>query len=173
MKKHITKLIKQKANWDLAATHYFHNRRYEIDKEGNFYKDGILRVVKKDGKDNYWHALRNDKNQQVRFKIPQILMQTFFPDIIADGITVDHIDRVRTNNDITNLRFANRQTQYNNRDNRTYKIKKVLCLTTGVSYDSCQGAEIDLGLVKNTVSRVARGERKSIHGYSFKYLEDL
>lgn len=43
-------------------------------------------------------------------------------------------------------------------------------MTNGQTYNSCQEAEEKLNLIMNTVSRVARGERKSIHGYVFKYV---
>ena len=52
---------------------------------------------------------------------------------------------------------------------KLYKYKKVYCLNNNTLYNSCQDAEKHLNLVKNTVSRVARGERKSIHNYKFVY----
>lgn len=43
-------------------------------------------------------------------------------------------------------------------------------MNNNTSYNSCKEAEIDLNLAKNTVSRVARGERKSTKGYKFVYI---
>ena len=81
----------------------------------------------------------------------------------------DHISRNRKDNSLSNLRWATRAMQYYNRENKAYKTKLVKCSETGVVYNSCQEAEDELGLTRNTVSRVARGERKSIHGYHFVY----
>ena len=166
----VRKLRKQKTNWSLADTHTFYNRNYYVDDFGNFYKDGKLRIVKKDAKGSYWHALINDENKQVRFKIHQIVMQSFNYEGLVDFVSVDHIDRNRNNNNLNNLRYATRAVQYSNRENSLYKRKTIKCLNTGIIYKSCQDAELDLGLVKNTVSRVARGARESIHGYKFEYV---
>jgi hypothetical protein len=105
-----------------------------------------------------------------RFKVQQIMMQTFHPEGIRNGVSVDHIDRNPRNNNLQNLRWADTKLQTSNRENKLYKYKKVICVENGVVYYSCQEAEDSLGLVRNTVSRVARGERKSIHGYHFYYV---
>lgn len=169
--KKVEKLTKQKSNWRLAKTHFFNNRNYQVDNKGNFYKDGNIRIVKQDSKGSFWFCLRDDDNNKVRFKIHQIVMQTFDPKGLKDFLSVDHIDRNRSNNSIENLRFATREQQYQNRVNITYKQKKVRCLNNNKIYNSCQEAEIDLELAKNTVSPVARGEKKSIRSYKFEYLE--
>lgn len=70
----------------------------------------------------------------------------------------------------TILRWADKKTQVYNRENKEYKYKKVMCMNNNKIYKSCQEAEADLGLVRNTVSRVARGERKSIRGYKFVFV---
>ena len=59
-----------------------------------------------------------------------------------------------------------RKSEYNIR----YKTKKVKCINNNTIYNSCKEAEINLNLAKNTVSRVARGERKSVKGYKFVYI---
>lgn len=98
------------------------------------------------------------------------MMQSFYPDGIKDGVSVDHIDRNPRNNHLSNLRWADKKTQVSNRENKEYKYKKVMCMNNNKIYKSCQEAEADLGLVRNTVSRVARGVRKSIHGYKFVFV---
>jgi hypothetical protein len=100
----------------------------------------------------------------------EIVLQVFKPDGNVSGCTPDHINRKdRENNSLSNLRWATRSEQYSNRENKAYKTKLVKCSETGIVYNSCQEAEDELGLTRNTVSRVARGERKSIHGYHFVY----
>ena len=101
----------------------------------------------------------------------QIVLQTFNPEGIKNGYSPDHINRFdRLNNSLGNLRWADRKTQCYNRDNIRYKTKKVKCINNNTIYNSCKEAEINLNLAKNTVSRVARGERKSVKGYKFVYI---
>ena len=169
MIKKVTLLKKQNSKWEITTSHSFNNRNYTVDDLGNFYKDGVLRIVKPDGVSNYWHFLIDDNNKKMRFKIHQISKQTFNPSGLKDGLSVDHKDRNRHNNKLSNYRYATRKEQYSNRENKEHKFKKVICLNNQTIYKSCQHAEIALGLVKNTVARVARGERKKIHGYNFEF----
>lgn len=170
MKLKVKKLFRQNSDWSLKESYLFYNRHYEIDDLGNFYRNGIKVKVKPDKKNNLTVCLTNDKNERVRFKIHQIILQTFRPSFIRNYHSVDHIDRDRLNNKLSNLRFADKKTQYGNRENKSHKLKPVMCLNTNVVYPSCRDAEIKLKLTFNTVSPVARGSRKSIKGYSFDFV---
>lgn len=169
MKKKVTSLVRQSSNWDLLDTHTFNNRNYEVDHLGNFYRNGNIVTVIPDAKMNYTFGLTNDNNEQTRFKIHQIIMQTLSDEKLERFMSVDHSDRVRSNNAFSNLRYATRKQQYENRENVAYKKKEVYCINNSKTYPSCQKAEEELSLIKNTVSRVARGEKKSIHGFEFTY----
>jgi hypothetical protein len=154
------------------------NSKYEIVKEF-MYNDGscvsnLGRVLLSNGKIS---KTKPDKRGYVvvklgneKFKVQQIMMQTFYPEGIRNGYSVDHIDRNPKNNRLDNLRWATISLQTSNRENKLYKYKKVICVENGVVYSSCQEAEESLGLAKNTVSAVARGVLKSIHGYHFHYV---
>lgn len=48
--------------------------------------------------------------------------------------------------------------------------KKVMCIETGVVYDSCEEAARILGLPKNGVNRAASGVRKHTGGFHFKFI---
>ena len=106
-----------------------------------------------------------------RFKLHQIVLQTFCPEGIQNGYVVDHIDRNPRNNRLSNLRWANREIQYLNRNNSAKQsYKKVYCIETNTIYPSCRIAESELNITHNTVARVARGERESTKGYHFKFV---
>lgn len=123
--------------------------------------------MKSDSKGYYTLSLKGK-----RFKLHQIVMQTFEPNNIKNGYSVDHIDRHNIkDNSIFNLRWANRIMQCTNRDNsQEINKKKVKCINNNIIYNSCREAEIILNLPKSSVSRVARGERKHSRSYIFIYI---
>ena len=166
----VTEIKKQNSKWEITTEHKFTHRFYEVDELGNFYRDGKVVNVKPDKRGYMTVLLIDDNGLRIRCKIQQIVFQTFNKNVIKDYYSVDHINRDAINNNISNLRLADRNTQYSNRENYIYKIKKVKCVNNGIIYKSCKDAESYLALTKNTVSRVARGERKSIHGYVFEFV---
>lgn len=164
----VTRLIRQNSKWEIVKEHYFTKRNYKIDSFGNFYRNDKI-IKNKPLKVGYTQVfLKDDNNESVRFKIHQIVGQVFYPNQLKDYLTFDHKDRNKLNNNVSNIRIADRKTQYSNRENIKYKQKKVKCLNNNKIYDSCLHAQSDLK-IKN-VARVARGERKSVHGYKFKYI---
>jgi len=166
----VIELKKQDSHWRIVSTHTFYKRDYRILNNGWFYRGGKKVDNKPDAVGNIFVQLIDDNSVKVRFKIHQIVAQTFYPKGLKDGYSVDHINRDRLDNSLGNLRIVTREVQYSNRENVNYKYRKVKCVNSGIIYKSCRHAEIDLNLTFNTVSRVARGERQSIHGYIFKYV---
>ena len=164
--KDVLVLYSYDSRWNIKDKYTFEKGKYEVSNLGRFKRRGLIVNVKPDNKNDFVYSLGGH-----RFKLHQIVLQTFNPEGIKNGYSPDHINRFdRLNNSLSNLRWADRKTQYYNRDNIRYKTKKVKCINNNTIYNSCKEAEIDLNLTKNTVSRVARGERKSIKGYKFVYI---
>ena len=137
-----------------------------MSDKGRFRVDGVVRNAKASKVGTITYKLGGH-----RFKLHEIVLQTFCPEGIKDGYTPDHIDRRdRLNNSLSNLRWADKQMQVYNRENKEYKYKRVLCNENGIIYKSCQQAEKELGITHNTVARVARGERKVTCGYTFRFV---
>lgn len=152
--------------WNIKNKYTFKKGKYKVSNLGRFKRNDKIVIVKPNSKLDYVFSLNNH-----RFKLHQIVLQTFEPNGIKNGYSPDHINRFdRLNNSLSNLRWADRKTQYNNRDNSEHQYKKTKCLNNGVIYNSCQEAEKKLGLCHNTVSMVARGDIPSIRGYKFKYI---
>lgn len=164
----VKKLYSFDSYWNIDKLYVFDNDRYMVSDKGRFMRDGKIQETKPDAVGTITFSL--DRH---RFKLHQIVLQTFKPDGIKDGFSPDHIDNKRRwDNSLSNLRWADKRTQIKNRENKEYKYKAVFCKETNAFYRSCQKAEKVLSLPKNTVSRVARGERKTIHNYHFYFLKD-
>ena len=161
--KDVLKLHSRNSRWEKVKEFVFPNGLYQVSNLGRFKRKGVIAKCKPDSVGTITLSLKRH-----RFKLHEIVLQTFMPEGDLDGYSPDHIDRNnRTNNSLDNLRWADRNTQYYNRENKSYKYKKVLCLQNGIVYNSCREAEDCLGLAHNTVSMVARGVLKSIRGYNF------
>lgn len=144
---------------------------YEISTDGRMKVNGKLRKGSIDQKGYVCDRLKGTDGNFYRFKRHQIVMQTFKMDEYICGYTIDRILRDKIlDNSLDNLRWASISTQVHNRENKTYKFKKVICENDGHIFQSCQDAEKWYGIPKNMLSRVARGERKTVHNLSFKYL---
>lgn len=144
---------------------------YEVSTKGNLCVLGKLRRGSVDRNGYICDFLRGRDGNFYRFKRHQIVMQTFKMDEYFPGYTIDHIVRSSVlDNSLNNLRWASISTQVENRENKAYKYKKVICENDGKIFCSCQEAEKWYGIPKNMLSRVARGERKTVHDLSFKYL---
>lgn len=166
--KPIGKLVRFDSNYNIVKTFDYKGTCFVSSKGRVRLPNGNISKTKPDKLGYTTVKLGNE-----RFKVQQIMMQTFYPEEIRNGVSVDHIDRNPRNNNLHNLRWADTKLQTSNRENKEYKYKKVLCLNNGIIYNSCQEAEYKLGLVRNTVSRVARGERNSIHGYTFVFFNEI
>jgi hypothetical protein len=159
-------LFSRDSKWNLTDRYVFPKGLYYVSNMGRFRVRNKIKETKPDSVMTITYCLNGH-----RFKLHEIILQTFMPEGNIDGFSPDHINKKkRLDNRLCNLRWADHRTQYANRENKKYKFKKVFCKEKGIVYDSCQQAEKSLGLTFNTVSRVARGDRKSIHGFTFVFV---
>lgn len=168
--KKIEKLFRLNSKYEIVDTFSFHGDYY-ISSFGRLKINEIIRNTAYDKSGYLCNGITDINGKCQRFKRHQIVMQTFCIDKYKEKYTVDHIIRYKKyDNSIYNLRWADKHVQVYNRENVDYKLKKVICLNDSNIFNSCQEAERFYGLIKNTVSRVARKDRNSIHGYRFEYI---
>lgn len=79
--------------------------------------------------------------------------------------TVDHINRIKHDNRVENLRWATKDEQEFNKD---FTPRKIKC-SNGNVYSSLGHAAEELGLNKSKICAVCRGRRKTHGGLSFEY----
>ena len=90
---------------------------------------------------------------------------------------VNHKDCNGLNNRVDNLEWCDRTYNINYAD-RTLKAakaveKKVLCVETGVVYDSGTKAANALGLLKSKISQACNGKRATTGGLHWRFVEAL
>lgn len=167
----VTRLVKFNEDMEIKSVHDFEINCY-ISSFGRLCRNGKICNLAYGDKFDISSMFTDTHGNQVRFKRHQIVLQTFSPESRQKYDTVDHINnRERFNNSIYNLRWADKRTQYGNRNDKPGISRMVMCIGTDDEiYSSCREVERIFGLPQNSVGRVCRGEIESIDGYRFCYL---
>lgn len=114
------------------------------------------------------------------WSVHRVVALTFIPQI-TDKTQVNHIDGDKKNNNVSNLEWCdNSENQLhaykfglNKRSDKAGKPKrKVMCVDTGVIYNSIAECARDLGYKKaSNIGSVCKGVRPHALGMKFKYVE--
>lgn len=140
---------------------------YEVSDKGFIRNKRTLKVLKSSYKNGGYSQVNLCKNGIIDNRyVHRLVAEAFIPNP-DNKPTVDHIDRNRSNNVVTNLRWATQYEQYSNSSNERYEI---IAIKDGVelrfeSQDACCKA---LSLDRGAVSKCVRGVRKTHKGYIFK-----
>lgn len=123
-----------------------------------------------------------------RKHIHRFVAETFIPNP-QNKPCVDHINTIRTDNRVENLRWVTVTENINNpitlgkhigskRSEKTKEkmrkaqktMKRVVCIDNGKEYMSLAEAQRKTGIVWNNIWKVCNGERKKAGGFLWKYI---
>lgn len=145
---------------------------YEISSHGrvrniNYRNTGRIRVLKPHLDTRNYYDIGIWKNGMKKtYRVHTLVATMFIPN--PHGLTeVDHIDRNRHNNHVSNLRWT---THQQNMDNGG---KRVRCIETGQIFDTINQASREMGIDSSNLSKHLRGiGYKTLKGLHFEYVEE-
>lgn len=159
---------------------------YSVSSEGRVRNDKTLRILKVGyNKDGYLNVKLWKNGKEKNFLVHRLVAIMFLPNP-ENKPCVDHINCVRDDNRVENLRWSSQKDNCNNpltrkrssearKGKRTGKnnpmygrtgenhpnSKKVICVTTGKIYGSINEAERQTGVKQGDIIRCCRGKRKT------------
>ena len=104
---------------------------YAIDKDGNVWSKNYRRTGKtkklkcSSDKDGYLMVSLYKDRKGKTFKVHRLVVEHYLPDFSKE-LEVDHIDRDRTNNNLSNLRMVTHQQNLFNNKAKGYYFRKDL-----------------------------------------------
>ena len=129
--------------------------------------------------DNHGYAqvVLTKKGKGVTKKIHKLVANAFLPN--PEGLReINHIDEIKTNNNVDNLEWCDRKynVNYGSRTEKTRKAVIQLTMNEDViaEYEGLRIASAQFGKnAKSRISDVCLGKRKSAYGYKWKYKEAI
>ena len=143
-------------------------------KVWSYRRNRFLKVRNKG--DGYVKVTLTDRNGKAKDRsIHRLVAETYIPN--PDKLPeVNHKNEDRAKNNVQNLEWCTRQynTNYGTRASKFIKTvgKDVVCLETGISYESAGVAGRALGIHISTISRAIRCPNYTAKGYHWVLLED-
>ena len=142
---------------------------YEVSNMGNIRNKKTKRILKP-GKDagGYLRVVLYKNGKPSTKKVHRLAMITFNPVENMDDLQVDHIDFNKQNNCLENLRWLT-PAENGSRKSGSNR-KKVLCVETGIIYDSVTAASEQTGINLSNISQCCLGKRKTASGFHWQFV---
>ena len=147
---------------------------YWATKEGEIYSKRKKLSLFED-KYGYMVVSLSRNGKIKKMKVHRLVYMTFGDSVDTmseEGMSIDHIDRDKKNNNISNLRVADKYVQSQNRDtpNKKEIIVKNIKTKKEIFFASISDAS-RFGISKNpsSISNVLSGRRKSVGGWEVRY----
>jgi hypothetical protein len=140
------------------------NTEYYINENGDCFDKNLKKISSDFDKYGYKNVRLTINGKRKRFTVHRLVAKTFIPNP-DNKPCVDHIDRIRSNSHVSNLRWVTVRENCNN----TKEIKSIYCYNNKTYLSSRYAAE-DLGLNPNSVKTIMNNHNCEIKGYRFKYV---
>lgn len=142
---------------------------YEISNLGNVRNKKTKRVLKpsKDARGYCRVVLYKDGMPNTR-KVHRLVMITFKPVEEMENLQVDHVDFNPENNCLDNLQWLSAFENGSKKSKSNWK--KVLCVETGITYESVSDAARQTGISNGNISQCCNGKRKSAGGFHWEFV---
>lgn len=137
------------------------SRYVKQDKHIRLVSERILKASKRN--DGYKIvSLCRDGNKYIGL-VHRLVAEAFLPNP-ENKIDVDHINTIRDDNRVVNLRWATRKENLNNEISikRQGKKKKVKCITTGEVFDSITSASKKCNISNHSIGACCNDKRESV-----------
>lgn len=154
--------------------------KYEISDSHNLRNVSTHKLLEGSGKRGDWKIfqLTDDEGKLMKKRRSRLMMEAFVGPIPQDGMTVDHINRIRDDDRIANLRYATKSEQCFNRGKYVKKSKIIMQFSDGVHINTFLSAKKSLESIGATSGciaslRKACKSKGSYRGYEWAYQEDF
>ena len=150
-----------------------YENRYMVSTKGKIYSQFDNRIMTLYcGEIGYYVVnLINDKGKRDLYLV-HILVAEQFIGVISKGNVIDHIDRNKLNNEVSNLRIVSRSINGKNREFKTLNVIQKYDLQNNLikEYDSIEEIKKDLNITtRPRLNYVLHNKRKTAYGFIWKY----
>lgn len=152
-------------------------KNYEVSSFGRVrHVNGEPRKLTTNAKNHYAYVTVRRDGKAANLRVHRLVAEAFIPN--PDGKKcVNHLDGDKTNNRVENLAWCthaeNEQHKVDvlgKRSEPPHITKRIVCLTTGIEYQSIQAASVDTGVNYRHIGEVAAGKRKTAGGLRWGYI---
>ena len=121
----------------------------------------------------YWVSNNGKNNKCKWFRVHRLVAEAFIPNP-NNYSEINHKDENKENNHLNNLEWCNRKYNMNYgtiKDRMVTNKEKVICIETGIVYESITDAARKMNAHRSNISACVRGKHKTSCGYHWKYFE--
>ncbi len=167
--------------WKKVVTdEYPHLDNYSVNTSGCVRRDDTNRILKQGTHHGYQTVtLLVEKNKKRKYLVSRLVAKAFISNPSGYS-TVDHINNIKSDNYVGNLRWANMRMQslnkkvvkpYNKTAVAKYNIADSNCQVALQLFESCQDAADSMNGNKSSIKSACCGRVKSCYGFQWKYYD--